>query len=97
MKNKIVSDKTGLVQIPDGDGFLLGYIPTKQLFCLGSLTADFGDYFRKGEKTLIRFVSGKPQQVLGESINFEDYQIKENEVIVSFGNLFLAHQNFKIA
>jgi hypothetical protein len=96
MKNKIHSN-TGLVQIPDGNGFLLGFLPTKQLFCLTGLSDDFGDYFTKGEKALIRFNNGKPSQVIDSRINIEEYQytLKDNEVIVVFGDYFVQTKNFK--
>ena len=95
MKNKITSS-TGLVQIPEGTGFLLGYQPTKQLFCLTGLSADFGDYFNKGEKALIRFNSGKPFQVIDSKINLDEYQytLKDNEVLVVFGDYFVQPKNF---
>lgn len=74
---------------PQPKSWLLGFLPTKQLFCLGELTDKIGDLFRENEYAVIRFNNGIPSQVIMSNEKAAEYVLKENEVCVKFGCFFI--------
>jgi len=88
---KQIINKTGLVMIPGPQpkSWLLGFLPAKQLFCLGELTDKIGDIFRENEYAVIQFIEGKPKQLTMSNAEASEYLLKENEVGVKFGCFFI--------
>lgn len=91
-KQKIVSS-TGLVQIPNRVGWMIGYIPAKGTLCIGSIcTSGLADIFNEGETVIIRFnENGMPSQVMMKSKEAEEYELQDGEVRAKIGSYFVAN------
>lgn len=98
MNIKKIYSETGLVMIPVGSDWAIGYMPERKTFCLGELS-ELADLHSENDYALIRFVVGptglRPIEVLClTQEEIQERRLQPNEVRVKLGCHFTQPANF---